>query len=474
MFVTQASANFIGRNIIENNPEAGLFVRQGSLFFGNGFANLDTTGNIIRNNGCAPEAASTRSGMFMFDGSTGEIRNTLITQNCGSNVQLFLGNVVDIRGGTISFALANPTGTAAGTHGIQIGTRGIARIGSGTVIDSNPGDGVNVNNGGTFEIRSDTASTISNNGTANSATNGYPINVQRRRDDPHTASRRRRGSGLHRQQGERSSGRRPQRLHRLLVAGSRRGRAARCDILLTDFGILDTKSRTGSGRSIAMTPAVAPLKRRRLVDDAAETLRKAILDGRFLPGARLRQTDLADQLAISRTPIREALVRLQQEGLVDLLPGGGVRVKLLDLDEAVELYDLREMLDGLAARLAAARADAATFTRLEQALTRQARCVERDDAGPWFPAHVAFHEEIVRAAGNRHLTRLSSIVRLSIRHFHPLLLRTEHRLEQAWREHRAIYEAILTRDAGEAERLARQHIVSAKEIVLKVMTQGSQ
>jgi len=99
-----------------------------------------------------------------------------------------------------------------------------------------------------------------------------------------------------------------------------------------------------------MTPVVAPLRRRRLVDDAAEALRKAILDGRFLPGARLRQTDLADQLAISRTPIREALVRLQQEGLVDLLPGGGVRVKLLDLDEAVELYDLREVLDGLAAR----------------------------------------------------------------------------------------------------------------------------
>jgi len=100
--------------------------------------------------------------------------------------------------------------------------------------------------------------------------------------------------------------------------------------------------------------------------------------------------------------------------------------------------------------------------------------VERADAGPWFPAHVAFHEEILRAAGNRHLTRLGSIVRLSIRHFHPLLLRTEHRLEQAWREHRAIYEAILTRDAVEAERLARQHIASAKEIVLKTMTQGAQ
>jgi DNA-binding GntR family transcriptional regulator len=217
--------------------------------------------------------------------------------------------------------------------------------------------------------------------------------------------------------------------------------------------------------------AVAPLKRRRLVDDAVATLRAAILAGRLPDGARLRQTDLADRLGISRTPIREALVRLQQEGLVELLSGGGVRVKVLDLDEAVELYDLREVLDGLAARLAAGRADVATRARLERALTRQAQCVERGDAGPWFAAHVAFHEEIVRAAGNRHLSRLGTVVRLSIRHFHPLLLRTEHRLPQAYAEHRAIYDAIRSSDAEGAERLARAHIASAKEIVLETMTE---
>ena len=61
--------------------------------------------------------------------------------------------------------------------------------------------------------------------------------------------------------------------------------------------------------------------------------------------------------------------------------------------------------------------------------------MEREDAGPRFPAHIAFHEEIVRAAGNRHLDRLGSIVRLSIRHYIRCCWRTEHRLEQAWREH---------------------------------------
>ena len=149
-----------------------------------------------------------------------------------------------------------------------------------------------------------------------------------------------------------------------------------------------------------MTPAVAPLKRRRLVDDAAETLRKAILDGRFLPGARLRQTDLADQLAISRTPIREALGPPAAGGPGRPPPrrrGPGQAARPRRGGGAVRPPgDARRAGGAAGGRRGPTRA---TFTRLEQALARQARCVERDDAGPWFPAHVAFHEEIVRAAG---------------------------------------------------------------------------
>lgn len=225
---------------------------------------------------------------------------------------------------------------------------------------------------------------------------------------------------------------------------------------------------------MATAPTVAPLRRRRLVDDAAQALRDAILNGRFLAGARLRQTDLADQLGISRTPIREALGRLQQEGLVQLLPGGGVRVALLALAEAAELYDLREVLDGLAARLAASRATPQTLARLDKALARMAQCVERGDSNQWFGAHVAFHDEIFRASGNARLQALSGLVRLSIRRFHPLLLRSEHRRAEAHREHRRIYEAVKRGDPEAAERGARIHIANAKAIVLSVMGEGEQ
>ena len=217
-----------------------------------------------------------------------------------------------------------------------------------------------------------------------------------------------------------------------------------------------------------MSPAVAPLQRRRLVDEASQRLREAILNGRIAGGARLRQTALAERLGISRTPIREALVRLREEGLVELLPRGGVRVAPLDPEEAVELYDLREVLDGLAARLAAGRRDAGGLARLERGLRRMATSIEREDPTQWFRSHVNFHEEIMRAAANRHLARLSGVVHLSIRQFHPMLLQTPRRLADANREHRQIFEAIAARDPETAERAARAHIAAAREIVLKL------
>jgi DNA-binding GntR family transcriptional regulator len=222
-----------------------------------------------------------------------------------------------------------------------------------------------------------------------------------------------------------------------------------------------------------MTPAagrlVTPLARRRLVDDATQALRDAILAGRFPAGARLRQTDLADQLGISRTPIREALGRLQYEGLVRLQPGGGVSVAALDLAEAVALYDVREVLDGLAARLAARRAGKPELAKLERALGAMRQCLERGDANQWFSAHVTFHDAIFQASGNARLLALATVVRQSIQHFHPLLLKTDRRLEAAYAEHREIFEAISARDEEGAEKVARQHIESAKGIVRRVM-----
>jgi DNA-binding GntR family transcriptional regulator len=208
------------------------------------------------------------------------------------------------------------------------------------------------------------------------------------------------------------------------------------------------------------------------VDEAAVALRETILSGEFPSGARLRQVQLAAQLGISRTPLREALMKLEQEGLIELLPGGGLRVALLNLDEAVELYDVREVLDGLAARLAAQRITERDLRDLERHLARMNDCLTRQDAHAWFVAHVAFHDAIFRASANGRLRALSSVVRLSIQRFHPVLLTTPNRLADAYREHREIFEAIRVHDPEAAERLARGHIASAKEIALKAMTRA--
>lgn len=214
---------------------------------------------------------------------------------------------------------------------------------------------------------------------------------------------------------------------------------------------------------------VGPLRRIRLVDEAARSLREAILAGEIGSGTRLRQVQLANELGISRTPLREALMKLEQEGLIELLPRGGVRVALLNLDEAVELYDLREVLDGLAARMAALRITERGLVSLERHLNRMEECLTHKDAHRWFVAHVAFHDEIFRASANGRLQTFSSVVRLSIQRFHPILLTTPNRLADAYREHREIFEAIRIHDPEAAERLARAHIAHAKEIVLKVV-----
>ncbi len=148
-------------------------------------------------------------------------------------------------------------------------------------------------------------------------------------------------------------------------------------------------------------------------------------------------------------------------------------VTALDLAEAVALYDVREVLDGLAARLAARHAGAAELAGLARALAAMRRCVERGDAHQWFPAHVSFHDGIFKASGNARLTALATVVPQSIQHFHPLLLKTERRLEAAFAEHRAVFEAIAAHDAAAAERHARAHITHAKAVVERTMARAT-
>ena len=119
---------------------------------------------------------------------------------------------------------------------------------------------------------------------------------------------------------------------------------------------------------------IIPIRRIRLVDEATRLIREMILNGKLSPGVRLRQADLANQLGISRTPLRESLMKLEQEGLIGRLPRGGLTVVELEFAEAIELYEIREMLDGLAAALTARREDEKSLGIIRGHLKRMEKC----------------------------------------------------------------------------------------------------
>lgn len=196
----------------------------------------------------------------------------------------------------------------------------------------------------------------------------------------------------------------------------------------------------------------------RLVDEVFEVLRERIFSGRYAPGEALPQVRIAAELSISRTPLREAFRMLEGEGLVKVGTNGTVRVVSADLKSLLDAYELREVIDGLAARLAAERNSAQAHLRLGPLLTAQ-----RSALDPWMPtqytkANVQFHAAIFELADNEFLHGQLPIVRMTAQVFSPKALLSKERVYSAIAEHVEMTEAISRGDGARAEALARGHI----------------
>jgi DNA-binding GntR family transcriptional regulator len=202
-------------------------------------------------------------------------------------------------------------------------------------------------------------------------------------------------------------------------------------------------------------------------EDAYRQLKDAIRKGRLAPGTRIREVEIADRFGISRTPAREAIRRLESEGLISFVPRHGAVVSKLDHQETMELYDLREILEGSAAAFAARHASPAEIEELEELIS-----AEPDLAGK--PDQLAdlnqlFHSALYRAAHNRFLERSLIGLRDSMALLGGTSLRVAGRFETAHAEHLAIAAAISARDVEAAERAARAHIRNAQRARLKLM-----
>jgi DNA-binding GntR family transcriptional regulator len=197
-----------------------------------------------------------------------------------------------------------------------------------------------------------------------------------------------------------------------------------------------------------------------LVEDIQQHLRQAIFDGRYPPGTRLRQEQLADELKVSRTPLREALRVLQNEGILTSTPGRGVEVPFASLDDLLAASQFREVLEGVAARLAAEGPGETLLPKLDALLVRQRQILDEGADMVEFAVRDAdFHVAILEATGNKYLPAQGAVIRMSTQVFRHLLLGFDRvDAERAIEDHKRIAEAIAEGDGIGAEQWARAHI----------------
>jgi DNA-binding GntR family transcriptional regulator len=202
-----------------------------------------------------------------------------------------------------------------------------------------------------------------------------------------------------------------------------------------------------------------------VVERLFERMRTHIIEGRFAPGQRLVEADLTEQFGISRGPLREAVRRLAAEGLVDITHNRGARVKRLDHGEVIALYEVREVMEGLAARLAAERASTAERKEIKSVFDEMAKALKANDVRGYIGLNSRFHALIMQAARNpaldSALTRLQTPV-LRVQ-FESMMTRDV--VNESFEEHRGIVEAIAGKNAEQAERLMRHHIRRSREMI---------
>jgi len=199
-------------------------------------------------------------------------------------------------------------------------------------------------------------------------------------------------------------------------------------------------------------------------------LRDAIRDGRYQPGERIREAEVAQHLDVSRTPVREAFRRLQADGLLVLTPWRGAEVAELDRNQVVELYAMRRVLEGTAAGLAAENATDAEVVRLFDLLGR-------DQAAGGNPGRRSginreFHQALYGAAHNRYLLKALNALADSLALLKSTTYEVPGRAETALAEHRSIAEAIRDRNPETAERVTRAHIESAERARIRLLFGG--
>lgn len=193
-------------------------------------------------------------------------------------------------------------------------------------------------------------------------------------------------------------------------------------------------------------------------DRAYHALRQALVDFRFRPGERIREARIASEMALSRTPVREALNRLASEGFVTLVPNRGFFVRALDIDDLLDIHELRAIVESAAFARMCRRADNAQIAALADYWQSVQPAYAAHDADAILEADEGFHMMIARASGNSEIVALLPTINARIRFIRRILIDHARHDDDLVADHTQIVAAALARDAEGGAVLMRSHI----------------
>jgi len=217
-------------------------------------------------------------------------------------------------------------------------------------------------------------------------------------------------------------------------------------------------------------PSASPVRSARIVrpalqDEVVARIKQMIEDGALLPGSRVPERDICEQLGVSRTPLREAFRMLAAEGLIELEPRRGAVVKRLKADEINHMFEVLEVLEGLAGELACELMSDSELAQLESLHAKMMAAYKRRNRARFFELNQEIHERIVAAAGNPVLQRVYSGLSGQIRRIRYMPQITDAQWKLAAGEHAGIIKALKSRNRRAMGRLLREHLQTKRERV---------
>lgn len=203
------------------------------------------------------------------------------------------------------------------------------------------------------------------------------------------------------------------------------------------------------------------------------TLREAIVKGELKPGTRLMEVQLAEKMGVSRTPIREAIRKLELEGLVNMIPRKGAHVADLSVKDIMDVLEVRASLDGLATFLSASRITDGELKELRQIQSQFTAYMEKGNLHGTVKKDVEFHDVIYRSSRNEKLIQIVSNLSEQVHRFRIIYLKDYSSPRNVAKEHSEIIDAISSKDPEIAQKVAASHIKNQEVTIIKSIEKNS-